>query len=142
MRLPIRIALRRSGILVGVLCGVHALSAVSVAILPWPWWLQLAALTVILVSLRRSLAPSRLIGLRLGEHGQLALLYPQADPVEVSLCPDTTVFSRLIVLRVRDHAKVISQPLFPDSMSADEFRRLRLWLRWQIMRQEPADDVA
>ncbi|HMW17008.1 MAG TPA: hypothetical protein PKN13_04665 [Accumulibacter sp.] len=142
MHLPIRIALRRSRILVGVLCGVHALSVISVVVLPWSWGIRAALLMLVLVSLLRSLKPIRLSGLRLGERGQLALVYAQGDPVDVSVSPDTAVFSRLIVLRVHDQTRMISQPLFPDSMSADEFRRLRLWLRWQIMPRESTDVAA
>lgn len=144
MRLPIRIALRPSRLLVGLLGGLHVLAAISVAILPWPLWLRAALLAGVVFSLWRSLPPSRVSGLRLGERGQLTLLYPQAEPLPVRVCPDTTVFNQLIVLRVRedDSDRVLSIPLLPDSMSGEEFRRLRLWLRWQISDEAPADGAA
>jgi hypothetical protein len=38
----------------------------------------------------------------------------------------------LIVLRVRDdQARRRSLTLLPDSLSADQFRLLRMWLRWR-----------
>jgi len=144
VRLPIRIALRSSRLLIGLLAGLHVLAAVSVIILPWAMWLRAALLAGVVISLWRSLPPAPVNGLRLGERGQLTLLYPQAELLPVRVCPDTTVFSQLIVLRVREDEsnRVLSYPLLPDSMSSEEFRRLRLWLRWQISDEVPTDGGA
>jgi len=144
VRLPIRIALRPSRLQIGLLGGLHMLAAVSVAILPWSLWLR-GALLASVVFLFWHLRPSAQVsGLRLGERGQLTLLDPQAEPLPVRVCPDTTVFSQLIVLRVREDEsnRVLSFPLLPDSMSDEEFRRLRLWLRWQISDEAPTDGGA
>lgn len=49
-----------------------------------------------------------------------------------NVLPDSVVFPQLVVLRyrfegVRGERSVV---LFLDQMPSDDFRRLRLWLRW------------
>jgi len=47
--------------------------------------------------------------------------------------PDTTVFSRLIVLRLRDdQGRLRSLAILPDSLPPEQFRVLCLWLRWLV----------
>ena len=46
--------------------------------------------------------------------------------------PDTTIFGWLIVLRwrIEGESRVNSLPLFPDNVSTEEYRLLRICLRW------------
>lgn len=71
--------------------------------------------------------------MRLSDRQGVACIAAGGDPVPATVLPGSTVFGRLIVLRVRmgESGDVTSLPLLPDSMSAKEFRALSLWLRWQ-----------
>ena len=50
----------------------------------------------------------------------------------MSVCPGSTVFPALIVLRLREAAggKTENLILLPDQMTRDEFRKLQIRLRW------------
>ena len=86
------------------------------------------------VSLWRALRPPRIVSLRLDGNGGLECVLPDGTRLPATPLPDTTVFSWLVVLRLRveGEKRTISVPLFPDHMSREEFRILRLWLRWSV----------
>ncbi|KFB66575.1 protein YgfX [Candidatus Accumulibacter vicinus] len=144
MQFPINIELRRSRFLSFLMVLLHALAGACLWVLPWPaattrHWLLL----IIALSLWHALRPSRIVGLRLGEDGALTLLSGDGDSMFVSPQADTTVFSQLIVVRIRndDRGRLPSLVLLPDSMPAEQFRLLRLWLRWRV-RVNPGDQTA
>ena len=144
MLFPITIELRRSRFLSLLMVLLHALAGACLWVLPWPaattrHWLLL----IIALSLWHALRPSRIVGLRLGEDGALTLLSGDGDSMFVSPQADTTVFSQLIVVRIRndDRGRLPSLVLLPDSMPAEQFRLLRLWLRWRV-RVNPGDQTA
>ena len=58
--------------------------------------------------------------------------------IEVDVCGDTYVLWFLTVLNVRrrDNGRRVSIVIFPDAVDAEEFRKLRVWLRWKA-RSEP-----
>nr|WP_287632348.1 protein YgfX [Accumulibacter sp.] len=89
-------------------------------------------MALVVLSAWRTLQPSTIVGLRLGENGELWFLSPGGDFVSVTVQPDAAVFSWLIVLRVREvgQGRLRSLALLRDSMPAEQFRLLRLWLRW------------
>ena len=100
--------------------------------LPWHWTL-LSPLGILLgVSLWRALQPTEIVGLRLSERAGLDCILPPGERIAVQILPDSTVFRQLLVLRLRfgDTGRVRSLALLPDSMSSEQFRVLRLWLRW------------
>lgn len=78
--------------------------------------------------------------MRLTDNGDLLLLSAVGDALSVSIASGTVVFSQLVVLRVRknEQRRPMTLVLLPDSMSAEQFRVLRLWLRW---RAEPKGRV-
>jgi hypothetical protein len=45
--------------------------------------------------------------------------------------PHTLVLSFLVVLLYRQQGHLRSQTLLSDSCGAEDFRQLRLWLRWR-----------
>ncbi len=144
MQFPLHIDLRHSRRLSFLIVLLHAVAGGCLWVLPW----HLAARGVLLAmvgwSAWQALRPSSVVGLRLTEGGELALLSAVDEPVYVAVQADSTVFSELIVLRVRDeeHGRLSSLVLLPDSMRAEHFRLLRLWLRWLANPEgPPADDV-
>ena len=113
---------------------MHAVAAACVFALPWPllWrgmvWLALA------FSLGYAWRPPGIIGLRLAAGDRLECLRAAGDCVAAAVLADSTVFTRLIVLRLRvgEEVRVTSLVLLPDQMPAEQFRVLRLWLRWHV----------
>jgi len=140
VQFPITIELRRSRLLVVLLVLAHGLAAVCVFALPWPWLLRGALLLAIGVSLGCALRPSRIIGLRLCAPDRLDGMLLEGSGLKLDLQPESTVFSQLIALRLRlgEAKRVSSLVLLPDQMSAEQFRLLRLWLRWRAEPKERA----
>ena len=118
----------------GSLCAMHCAAAGAFLCLPWPPLLRGALAIGLGVSLWRALRPPRIASLRLDGKGGLECVLPDGTRLQATPLPDTTVFSWLVVLRLRveGEKRTISVPLFPDHMSREEFRVLRLWLRWSV----------
>lgn len=132
MQFPIHIELRRSRLLVFFLLLFHALATACVIALAWPWPLRSLLLVLIAVSAWHNLRPQKIIGLRLAGDGGLDCLFAGGERTATLVLPDSTVFNHLIVLRLRvgDLRCVVSLVLLPGSISVEQFRVLRLWLRW------------
>jgi hypothetical protein len=132
VRFPVFIGLRRSYFLAGAVSLMHGAAAGVFLVMPWPLPVRIALLVALAASLRYTLRPPRVASLRLYGDGALECLLPDGAALAVTPLPDTTVFPWLVVLRLKaeEETGVISLALFPDSMSREEFRVLRLWLRW------------
>jgi len=132
VNIPVHIGLRRSHLLSWLLVLLHILAAGSLCLAPWPAVARYPLMALVVLSAWRTLQPSTIVGLRLGENGELWFLSPGGDFVSVTVQPDAAVFSWLIVLRVREvgQGRLRSLALLRDSMPAEQFRLLRLWLRW------------
>ncbi|MDR1062856.1 MAG: hypothetical protein LBL48_02815, partial [Azoarcus sp.] len=131
-RFPLFIDLRRSLYRIAALSVMHGAAAGVFLYMPWLPPLRVAMLAVLALSLRRSLSPLGVVSLRLYENGGLECVLPDGTSLPAVPLPDTTVFSWLVALRLKAEGRkrIISLPLFPDHMSREEFRLLRLWLRW------------
>jgi len=140
VQFPIHIELHRSRLLVFFLLLFHALAVVSVLVLPWSWLLRSVLLGVIGVSAWHALRKPKILGVRLSAQGGLDCLFAGDVRSAASLLPDSTVFNQLIILRLRigDARGAINLALLPGSMSAEQFRVLRLWLRWRNDSSESA----
>ena len=132
MQFPIVIGLHRSILLVILLVLVHAVAACCLVVLPSSWPLRCLLLLAVGCSLVCALRSPRIVGLRLAARDRLECLQGDGDRVAATVLDDSTVFTRLIVLRLRigDETRASSLVLLPDQMSAEQFRVLRLWLRW------------
>jgi hypothetical protein len=132
VRFPVFIELRRSRLFVGALCIMHGAAVGAFLIVPWPWMVRIGCLLALAGSLAYSLRPPRVASLRLYRDGVVECVLPDGVCLLANPLPDTTVFPWLVVLRlgVEGGKGVISLPLLPDHLSREEFRVLRLWLRW------------
>ena len=133
MQFPITIELHRSHRLSLLLAIFHALAVGCVIALPWPWLMRSALLLLIGVSLVYAQRKSPIRGLYLRAGDGIEGLLADGSRTQLVVRPDSTVFSRMIVLRVgMGEARSISNlVLLPDQMSAEQFRVLRIWLRWR-----------
>ena len=130
MQFPIEIRLRRSFSLRCFLTGIHALGAVGICALPTneSTWILFVLLGL---SLWGALRPQKIIGLHISSHG-LACALSTGQHIPAEVLSDSSVYSRWIVLRLifPESARKSTLTLFPDQMSPEDFRRLKVWLRW------------
>lgn len=143
MQFPLHIELSRSRTLLFLTVLLHFLAGVCLFWLPWPAVFRYAALASLAVSLSwYAFRSSSVVGLRLSDSGELALLLRDGERLPVLVRPDTTVFSQLVVLRVRYGAppRTLGLVLCADSMPVAHFRLLRIWLRWLTAPSGQADD--
>lgn len=134
MNFPIFIRLRRSKILLAWLVFIHGLAALCMFAPPWPGFFRAASLIPIVFSAYYTLRrPAAFTGLCLATPDAIDFFLTENSRAPATLLPGCTVFIFLIVLRLRlgEETRTRSLTLLPDQMSAEEFRQLRLWLRWQ-----------
>lgn len=127
--LPVSIKPSRRLLLVQLLA--HAIAAGAVlasAIAPW-----IAALLLLLVgaSLARLRAATSVTGLLLHGDGRCETVGADGTANEAVIHPHTLVLAFLVVLLYRQDGRLRSLTLLGDSLPNEDFRQLRLWLRWR-----------
>ena len=134
MQFPITIGLRRSRFLSLGLILAHLLAGGVALVTPW----AIPAKALLLACLVGSggftwlrLTP-RVERLRLlADGGMECWRVGEADSWPVALVGPATVHPRLTVFRLAGEGGCFSVVVAPDSMDAEDFRRLRVWLRWR-----------
>ena len=141
MQFPVSIELRRSRFLSLLLVLVHVLAAGCVAVLPWTWPLRVLLLVLVGASLWHALRSHVIVGLCIYGRDRLDCLLADDTRAVLAIQPDSTVFHQLIVLRLRvgEQKRISHLTLLPDQMSAEQFRVLRLWLRWHTAPKKGAE---
>lgn len=122
-----------------VVVALLALASIALAELPPPGRLA-ATLITGLVAWHAWRRPE-VVALRPNPDGGLEWRAAGQDWQAANLLPDTYVTPWLCVLAFRSEGKTRRLPLYPDSLHPEDFRRLRVWLRWQA-RLEPAAQPA
>jgi toxin CptA len=131
----LRLHLRPSRQLSWLLGAAHAAAMGVSWAAPLAWWLSLglslAVLASLGLSLRRALAPPR--GLELRPDGSAALQDRRDRWTEVRILGSSFVSPALTVLNLAAAGTRLQRVVViaPDALPADEFRRLRVWLRWR-----------
>jgi toxin CptA len=138
VQLPIIIGLHRSSLLRGVflLVALAAMAAILLLPSPFPW--RMCGLLLLAPLLLRAWGglhamPRRL---RLERDGSVSLCQAGDDDFRQAVClPGATVHPALCVFRLREAASGNTHVVLVtgDSTSADEFRRLRVFLRWRAV---------
>jgi len=145
VQLPMVIGLHRSRFLRAALVAVAALAGVATLALPWAPDVRVAnfAAIVIVAGLAwRRLAPG-VSAIRLEQAGQIFLAATaNSEFVEADLLAGATVHPWLTVIHLktadqRKHLLIVAV----DSMKAEDFRRLRVFLRWRAEFSVPAGDA-
>lgn len=143
MQFPITIGLHRSFLLRS---GIVLVALAAVAVVCRSSWPMVAkALTLCALALGGCLAWHRsnpsVTALRLsGEGGIECRLAGEGDFHKACLQGSTVVHPWLTVIRLstgRRHEVVVC----PDAIDADDFRRLRVWLRWKAKFSASPDDA-
>ena len=143
MHFPMTIGVRRSFLLcLGVLL-THALAAFLLFLPGWPLPIPLAAIPLLLCSgwlAWRCGAPA-VDAVRLLQNGCIEWRRTGEEEFQASeLLPGAMVHPLLTVFHLRCGGKRQVVVILPDSVSREEHRRLRVWLRWRAVcgRQEGA----
>ena len=137
----LKVSLRPSRILAAVLAAAHGGAIAVIAIVDMPFWLQLiaiAALTINLVAaLRRTallLAPASVVSIEIGSDDTLSIQTRRGsriDGCEVLASTYVAAFLAIINLRDAETRAIRHVVLLRDSIDGEDFRRLRVWLRWK-----------
>lgn len=123
-------ASRRLGILV---LGLHGLAVLGIVMADIGGPAQLAGFIVITVSAAATLRRRLPVRLRCLADGGLLMAEPLADWQPAELLAGSLVLPLCTVLRVRIDGRTRSVVVLADSLGAEDFRRLRVWLRWRAV---------
>lgn len=141
----IQLGIRPSIVLCLVLSAMSLLGVVSLSVLPWPWpWrvlscLMLAAATshaILLHGLRR--LKHSVVALQLMPDNSVSIDLKDGRRQAVRVMPGTVVTPLLTVVHYRLHEAAWYSPtryvvILADAVDAEEYRRLRVYLRWATL---------
>lgn len=115
-----------------VVASLHVLAASAVLGTDLAVGFQVVTLAVLAGSLVRSLRPAPPVVLCCRPDGVLSVGTGEAGQT-VEICSDTVVLAWLVVLRYRSTAgaRPDTVVILGDSLDREEFRRLRIWLKWR-----------
>lgn len=135
---PLSISIRPSRRLLLIQSLAHMVAGGAVLAAALPSWLAAILLLSIgtsLAHLRRA-APAETLVLR-GD-GRLEKVGADGTATEIIVHPHTLVLSFLVVLLYRQEGRLRAFTLLADSLAAEDFHQLRLWLRWRSAAAQPA----
>jgi toxin CptA len=114
------------------LLGVHLLAGVAVLLADLAVWGQVLLLLTIAVSLLLHLRRQATHEIRCEPDGSLQIRIA-SEWRAATLLPASVVMPWLVVLhyRVEDNGQTHHLVMPPDSLPSDDFRRLRVWLKWK-----------
>jgi len=133
------IALRPSRVLAVVLIFAHGLTAAVVVFTVLPMgWMMPTIMAVLLTSLTLGLHGAMLrrfdaiVVVKFSEDGTLSTQNKRGHWVECDTLSSTYVSKLLIVLNLRlENGKIRHMTILPDAIDPEDFRALRVWLRWK-----------
>jgi hypothetical protein len=118
----------------------HAGAAGAVLTADLPPWLAMVFLLLVGASLARSRRVPAVESFTLGDDGRLHIAGPQGSG-PVVLHPHTLVLAFMVVLLYRQDGRLRSITVLDDSLAPEDFRQLRLWLRWRSGATGSRDDA-
>jgi toxin CptA len=135
----VKIRIRPSRQLALLLALAHVVAAAVPLTLPLTVWAKGLLLLAIAASLGRSLwgpallrAADAVVAVEIGEGGAASYQTRRGDWHHAALLDTSFVAAGLTVLNFRIQGSWIARHIviMPDSVAKDDFRRLRVWLRW------------
>ena len=125
------VSLKPSQRLLAIQSLAHIAAAGSVLASGLPAWLAAVLLLLTGASLARVRRPLAVAALVLGGDGEIEIVGADGTAKEAVVHPHTVVLSFLVVLLYRSEGRLRSLTLLGDSLADEDFRQLRLWLRWR-----------
>jgi hypothetical protein len=143
VQFPITIGLRRSRFLAAGI--VLVLSAALFAVWHMPWMPLLKGLFAAGLLVMAGLAGAEVrrsrLQLRLDADGLLTVASDGVEFAPAELLPSATVHPCLTVFRIRLDSRQRNIFVLPDSLNRQDFRRLRVWLKWRASYHAAAVDA-
>jgi toxin CptA len=139
------IAVGPSRRLAGLLAGMHGFAAALFWLAPLPHWLAVLLMAVLLGSAWRTLRrdgfrtlPHSLIALRLDADCCCEFQTRAGAWHEATLLGSSFVAPYLTVLNLKPAGGRLVKHLviLPDAVNAEDFRRLRVWLKWRCSKMD------
>ena len=124
----------------GMLTAMHAMALTLIWLLPFDLWLKIVAVLLILTSLiyhvrRDAMRTSRnaILALKISPECRCSVQVRSGDWFEAQLLSTSFVSHYLTILNLRfDHARLVQHiVMLPDAIEAEQFRQLRVLLRWR-----------
>jgi toxin CptA len=112
-----------------------------------PWWLKGIAVAALAANLTLQIRQSVLlltddsaIALEVSGDNAFIVQTRRGKRVEYDVLGSTFVSARVTVLNLRavDNGRGRNVVIFADAVNADDFRKLRVWLRWKTGREQLA----
>lgn len=138
MQLPVTLSLQPSRRLALLLLVAHGGMLTVIAFAGLDVWFKLVFLAAVFLSAATQIA--RLYGrrsiVRLTLHADGVLEYMRRDDESATalIHQQSTVTSVLVVLLLKRESYLEALVVAPDALPCDDFRKLRLWLRWVAMK--------
>ena len=135
-----KITLQPSRILTAILVLAHGAAIAMVALAGMPLWLELIAIAALAASLVFELrqtallrAPDAVITLEIASDDKFSIQTRRGEWIECELLGSTYVASFLTILNLKalDGGRSKHAVILPDSLDEEDFRKLRVWLRWK-----------
>jgi toxin CptA len=129
-----------------LLCAMHLAAAGAVSVTPAPPWVRFVLLLAIAASLFHCLArdavlcaPGAIVALEIGEDGVVSFRTRRGTWFECAVLGSSFVSPRLTIVHLRQSGQRRTRHviLVPDNVEGEDFRRLRVWLRWRALRGGP-----
>ncbi len=136
----LKVRLRPSWILAAILAAAHGAAIVIIALVSMALWLQLIAIAALAASLIYEIrhtvllrAPDAVVALEIASDDALSIQTRGGDWIRCEVLGSTYVTYLLVILNLKDleHGRVKRAVILPDSIDAEDFRKLRVWLRWK-----------
>jgi hypothetical protein len=144
VQFPIVIGLRRSRFLDGALGVTTGIGLVAIALAPWPTFISsILGIATVFVALFAALAlRPRIRALRIVHNGAIACqLIGKSEYSPARLMHGPTAHPWLTVLRLAHDQGVYRLVIARDSAAPEEFRCLRVWLRWRAEVSDGSGDL-
>lgn len=137
---PNVLSLRPSWSLAGLLLALHGMALACLVPLEIALWIKLAIVAALAAGLVPALYGTALlrsadavVELELRDDGSLQIARRDGTRFDAEVLAATAVYAPAVLLRVKAAAGGRSRSIvvFPDTLPAQDLRRLRVWLRWR-----------
>jgi len=135
---PFPVSLKPSQRLLAIQSLAHLVAAGAVLAASLPASMTVFLLLLTGASLARVRRPLPVAAVILRGNGTIEIVGADGTASDAVVHPHTVVLSFLVVLLYLQQGRLRSMTLLGDSMSAGDFRQLRLWLRWRSVAANPA----
>jgi toxin CptA len=144
VQFPIIIGLHRSRFVDGAFLAASGIGLAAIALVPWAMSVLalLGSATVLVALFAANALTPQIRTLRIDNDGRISCqMADRPEFILVRLLPGATAHPWLTVLRLADERNTFRVVIAPDSVAPEEFRRLRVWLRWRLEVSDGRDGV-